>query len=157
MKSGIPGLILAGLLLASGPAAAQELTEFACGRSLAKDGAQPQLVMDYALHVMAQTGDRFDPGTAPPGTAVKAIFCARSDVIPAPSDYKVVAAGYPLMIFARDRQDRAGRTRIGVLELSNGQLRMRSVGQAGFTPQMAQRIQAYLDASLPHIGKTAPQ
>ena len=46
MKSGIPGLIVAGLLLASGPAAAQALTEFACGRSLARDDAPPQLVMD---------------------------------------------------------------------------------------------------------------
>ena len=156
MKSGIPGMILAGLLLASGPVAAQELKEIACGRSLAKDGAAPQLVMDYALHVMTQTGDKFDPGAPPPGYAIKSIFCARSDVIPAPSDYKVVAAGYPLMIFARDKEDRSGCTRIGVLEMSNGQLRMRSVGQAGFTPQMVQRIQTVLDASLPQIGKTAP-
>ena len=73
------------------------------------------------------------------------------------SDYKVVAAGYPLMIFARDKNDRSGRTRIGVLEMNNGQLRMRSVGTASFTPQMVQRIQTVLDASLPQIGKTAPK
>jgi hypothetical protein len=61
------------------------------------------------------------------------------------------------MIFARDKKDRSGRTRIAVLEMKNGQLRMRSVGQANFTPEMAQRIQTVLDASLPQIGKTAPK
>jgi hypothetical protein len=34
-------------------------------------------------------------------------------------------------------------------------LRLRSVGELGFTPDMVQRIQAFLDASLPQFGKTA--
>ena len=51
---------------------------------------------------MAQTqgNAKFDPGPVPPGASIKTIFCARSDVVPAPGDYKVVAAGYPLMLFA---------------------------------------------------------
>jgi hypothetical protein len=158
MKHGIPGLILISLLLAMPAASAQELTEIACGKSLAKDGAAPQLVVDDTLHVMEQTraGARFDPGAPPPGTTIKSIFCARSDIVPAPSDYKVVAAGYPFMIFARDKDDRSGRTRIAILELRDGQLTMRSVGQSGFTPDMIQRIRTFLDASLPEMGKTAP-
>jgi hypothetical protein len=152
MRRGIPGFFAAGLLMAAVPAAAQELKEIACGRSLEKDGAPPQLVMDQSLHVMDQTrAGKFDPGLAPPGYTLKSIFCARSDVVPAPTDYKVVQAGYPLMIFARE----ANRTRIAVLEMSGGQLRVRSVGQAGFTPEMVSRIQTFLDASLPQFGKTA--
>jgi len=64
-----------------------------------------------------------------------------------------VQAGYPLMIFARDKA--ANSTRIAVLEMENGQLRLRSVGQAGFTPEMIGRIQKFLDASLPEFGKIA--
>lgn len=156
MKHGIPGLVAACLVAASMPAAAEELREIGCGRSLEKDGAPPQLVMDQSLHVMDQTrAGKFDPGVPPPGYTIKSIFCARSDVVPAPSDYKVVQAGYPLMIFARDKDAKAGRTRIAVLEMSGGQLRVRSVGEAGFTPEMVSRIQTFLDASLPEFGKTA--
>jgi hypothetical protein len=141
------------MLLATSAARTQELTEIACGRSLEKQGAPPQLVLDPTLRVMDQTkaAAKFDPGIPPSGYAIKSIFCARSDIVPAPFDYKVVQAGYPLMIFARDKA--ATRTRIAVLEMNNGQLRLRSVGQAGFTPEMSGRIQRFLDASLPEFGK----
>ena len=154
MLRGIPSLIAAGLLLAAAPAAAQELKEFSCGRSLEKDGAPSQLVIDTNLHILAQTqsAPKFDPGPAPAGTRVKSFFCARSDVVPAPSDYKVVAAGYPLTLFARDS---AGRTRIAVLETDGGQLRVRSVGQTGFTQDMVQRIQMVLDTSIPQFKAAA--
>jgi hypothetical protein len=157
MKHHIPGLVLVSLFLAAGPVAAQELKEFACGKSMAKYGGAAQLVMDDTLHVMEQTraAARFDPGAPPPGYTIKSIFCARTDIVPAPSDYKVVAAGYPFMIFARDKEDRSGRTRIAILEMNGGQLRVRSVGQSGLTPEMVQRIQTFLDASLPEIAKTA--
>ena len=145
--------IVLTVLLATGPASAQGLTEIACGRNLEKAGAPPQMVMDPSLHVMEQAGaaTKFDPGQAPAGFTVKSIFCARSDIVPAPTDYRVVQAGYPLMLFARDKE--TGRTRIAVLELSNGQLRLRSVGQGGFTPEMTGRIQKFLDVSLPQFGK----
>jgi len=110
--------------------------------------------VDDSLHVLDQTGAtaKFDAGAAAPGVTIKSIFCARSDIVPAPSDYKVVQAGYPLTIFARDP---GGKTRIAVLELDGGQLRLRSVGELGFTPDMVHRIQDFLDASLPQFGKTA--
>jgi hypothetical protein len=112
MKLAIPGLILVSLLLAAEPVAAQELKEFACGRSMAKDGGPSQPVMDTSLRVMEQTraNAKFDAGTPPPGYAIRLIFCARSEIVPAPSDYKVVVAGYPLMIFTRDEEGRSGRT-----------------------------------------------
>jgi hypothetical protein len=34
-------------------------------------------------------------------------------------------------------------------------LRLRSVGEAGFTPDMVRRIQAFLDTAMPQFGKTA--
>ncbi len=154
MKHAIPGAVLALLVLVAVPASADDLKEFHCGRSLEAPGGLPQLVVDPELHVLDQTSANatFDPGPAPPGTAIKSIFCARSDIVPAPSDYKVVQAGYPLTIFARDA---GGKTRIAVLELDGGQLRLRSVGEAGFTPDMVRRIQAFLDASMPQFGKAA--
>jgi hypothetical protein len=154
MKHIIPGAMLAFLIVATTPAWADPLKEFGCGRTLETRGHQPQLVVDDSLHVLDQTSAnaKFDAGHVPPGATIKSIFCARSDVVPAPSDYKVVEAGYPLTLFARDP---GGRTRIAVLELDGGQLRLRSVGELGFTPDMVQRIQAFLDASLPQFGKTA--
>ena len=153
MPRGVSISVFLAVLMTCGPASAQALTEIACGRNLEKDGAPPQMVMDPSLHVMEQTkaGTKFDPGQAPPGFTVKSIFCARSEIVPAPSDYRVVQAGYPLMIFARDKDTK--RTRIAVLEMNNGQLRLRSVGQEGFTPEMRGRIQQFLDVSLPQFGK----
>ena len=154
MQHGFAGAVLASLALAATPVSAEALKEFGCGRVLETPGGLPQLMEDEHLHVIEQTGAnaRFDAGPVPPGTTVKSIFCARSDIVPAPSDYKVVQAGYPLTIYARDP---SGKTRIAVLELDGGQLKLRSVGEAGFTPDMVQRIQAFLDASLPKFGKTA--
>jgi hypothetical protein len=145
---------LGGMLLAVAPAAADDLKEMGCGRTLEKEGALPQMVMDSALHVLDQTrtNAKFDPGTAPTGTRIGGIFCARSDVVPGPYDYKVVAAGYPLTLFARDAN---GKTRIAVLETEAGSLRLRSVGEAGFTPDMSARIQAVLDSAIPQFKAAA--
>src|SRR3954463_11175667 len=144
----LSGTIMAAVMLAAAPAAADELREIGCGRSLEKDGALPRMVMDNGLHVLNQTGAKFEPGTPPAGSRIASIFCARSDVVPGPNDYKVVAAGYPLMLFARDTR---GQTRIAVLETDGGQLRLRSVGQAGFTPDMVQRIRMALDTAIPQF------
>jgi hypothetical protein len=154
MLHGTAGAVLICLVLAPMQVSADALKEFRCGRTLETQGGQPQLVVDDQLHVLDQTGagSKFDPGPVPPGATLKSIFCARSDIVPAPSDYKVVKAGYPLTIFARDS---SGRTRIAVLELDGGQLRLRSVGETGFTPDMVHRIQSFLDESLPQFGKTA--
>jgi len=154
MRHGLYGMILAGSVAAAAPAMADTPAELGCGRAIVKDGTE-QLVLDANLHVLEQTsGGAFDAGPVPPGASIKSIFCARSDIVPAPSDYKVVQAGYPLMLFTRDKVG-LGRTRIAVLEMSGGQLRLRSVGQIGFTPEMTRRIQIFLDASLPQFGKVA--
>lgn len=158
MKHGIAGAVLAFLgaaIMIATPASAADLTEFHCGRTLETSGGLPQLVVDPGLHVLEQTqdGGKFDPGPTPAGVTIKSIFCARSDIVPAQYDYRVVEAGYPLTIYARDA---SGKTRIAVLELADGQLRLRSVGEAGFTPDMTRRIQAFLDASIPQFGKPSP-
>jgi hypothetical protein len=146
----ISGLALVASLSAA-PAMGQELKEYSCGRNLDKNGMS-RMVVDNSLHVLSQGAAKFDPGAAPAGTQIKSIFCARSDVVPAPGDYKVVAAGYPLMLFSRDP---TGTTRIAVLETDGGTLRLRSVGQAGFTPDMVQRIRMVLDTSIPQFKAAA--
>ncbi len=146
------GALVAGMLLAATPCAAGELKEMGCGRTMEKDGVLPQMVMDKDLHVLNQTAARFDAGAPPAGARIAAIFCARSELVPGPNDYKVVAAGYPLMLFARDA---SGRTHIAVLETEGGALRLRSADQAGFTPDMSRRIRAVLDASIPQFKAAA--
>ena len=110
----VSGIIFLSMLLAA-PATADELKEMGCGRSLEKAGALPRLMMDNSLHVLDQTrtGAKFDPGAAPPGYRIASIFCARSEVVPAPNDYKVVAAGYPLMLFAREPERAHAHRRAG--------------------------------------------
>jgi hypothetical protein len=149
----VSGLALILSFVAAAPALGQELKEFSCGRNLDKNGMS-QMVVDSNLHVLSQTqgAAKFDPGPAPAGSQIRSIFCARSDVVPAPGDYKVVAAGYPLMLFSRDP---AGATRIAVLETDGGSLRLRSVGQAGFTPDMVQRIRVVLDTAIPQFKAAA--
>jgi hypothetical protein len=158
MKHGIAGAafaFLSAVMMIATEARADDVKEFHCGRTLEAPGGLPQLVVDPSLHVLDQTrgGGKFDPGPAPAGVTIKSIFCARSDIVPAQYDYRVVEAGYPLTIFARDT---SGKTRIAVLELDGGQLRLRSAGEAGFTPDMVSRIQTFLDASIPLFGKAAP-
>ena len=61
----VAGAILFNLLAAAAPAAADDLKEIGCGRSLEKDGALPRMVMDNGLHVLDQAGTKFDAGMAP--------------------------------------------------------------------------------------------
>ena len=126
---------------------AAELKEMGCGRTLEKDGV-PHMIMDDHLHVLDASG-RFDAGTAPDGYQLKSIFCARNDIVPAASDYRVVEAGYPLMLFSRYTETK--NTRIAVQEMSDGNLRLRSVDDMAFTPDMVHRIQAVLDTSVPQF------
>lgn len=142
---GISLLVFAFALASTAQAA--ELKEMGCGRTLEKDGV-PHMILDDRLHVLDSPG-RFDAGTAPDGYQLKSIFCARSDIVPAASDWRVVEAGYPLMLFARDPQTK--RTRIAVLETADGHLRLRSVGEVGFSRDLAQRIQTVLDTAAPQI------
>ena len=115
------------------------------------------MVLDPALHVLDQTQARANSIPARRRRAMR----SNPSSAPAPISFRrrrtirSWQAGYPLMIFARDKAAPAGPTRIAILEMDNGQLRLRSVGQAGFTPEMTSRIQHFLDASLPEFGKTS--
>ena len=145
------GIPLLALMLVAGGAQAADLKEMGCGRTLEKDGV-PHLIMDEKLHVL-DAGGRFDAGAVPAGYQLKSIFCARNDIVPAPSDWRVVEAGYPLMLFARDAETK--RTRIAILETADGHLRLRSVGDMGFDRDLTQRIQTVLDTSAPQIKPAA--
>lgn len=140
--------ILTALLLACAlPASAQELSEIRCGKVYQRAGATtPGFAVDKDLRVMEQTaGGSFNAGTAPGGATLKSIFCVRSDIVPSPGDYKVVNAGYPLMIYARDNE----RLRIAVLETADGRLQYRGVGGTKFDPALRAKIQQVLDDSVP--------
>lgn len=139
----LPALLLSLAL----PASAQELSEIRCGKVFTRAGATtPGFAVDKDLHVMAQTaGGNFDAGPAPGGATLKSIFCFRSGIVPSPGDYKVVNAGYPLMIYARDNE----RLRIAVLETADGRLQYRGIGGTKFDPALRAKIQQVLDDSVP--------
>lgn len=121
--------ILTALLLASAlPASAQELSEIRCGKVFTRAGATtPGFAVDKDLYVMAQTaGGSFNAESAP-------------------GDYKVVKAGYPLMIYARDTE----RLRIAVLETAEGRLQYRGIGGTKFDPVLRAKIQQVPDDSVP--------
>jgi hypothetical protein len=140
--------ILTALLLSLAlPAGAQELAEIRCGKIFQRTGAAtPGFAVDKDLRVMEQTaGGNFSAGNAPSGTTLKSIFCFRSDIVPSPGDYKVVNAGYPLMIYAKDNE----RLRIAVLETADGRLQYRGIGGTKFDPTLRAKIQQVLDDSVP--------
>lgn len=140
--------ILTALLLSFAlPAGAQDLSEIRCGKVFQRAGATtPGFAVDKDLRVMEQTASGgFNAGAAPSGTTLKSIFCVRTDIVPSPGDYKVVNAGYPLMIYSRD----AERLRIAVLETADGRLQYRGVGGTKFDPALRAKIQQVLDDSVP--------
>jgi len=77
----------------------------------------------------------------PDGETASAVTCARRDIVPAPNDYKVVLAGYPLMI------DDIGEGHSGAmasLEITNGQFQFRFI-KGDATGEENERIQARLN------------
>ena len=142
MRKAILGALLIPAFMT--PALAQEVTEIRCGTVLQRDGAvNSRFAVDENLHVMQQTSaGAFNLSG---GSQVKSVFCFRSSIVPTPGDYKVVNAGYPLMIYARD----AERLRIAVLETEGGRLQYRGIGGTKFEPALRQQIQSVLDDSVP--------
>lgn len=142
MRNAILGVLLIPAFIT--PALAQEITEIRCGKVLQREGAvTPRFAVDDDLHVMQQTST--GAFTLADGGQVKSVFCFRSSIVPTPGDYKVVNAGYPLMIYARD----ATRLRIAVLETEGGRLQYRGVAGTRFEPALRQQIQSVLDDSVP--------
>ena len=80
------------------------------------------------------------PAEAPEDTSF--IRCQRDNLLPLPSDYKVVVAGYPLIIAAGDR--------VAALEISDGKLHFRAL-TGKFTDEETPLILAYLDQSSTRI------
>ena len=68
---------------------------------------------------------------------VKAVQCGRDSIVPSRNDYKVLLAGFPLSIVARDG-------RVAVLEASNGKLRLRSL-EGKLTEAENAQLQVFLD------------
>ena len=97
-------------------------------------------VADPELHVIDETqaaGDfvyRRDP-------PAEAILCGRADIVPAANDYKVILAGFTLGLSA---QSADGGNRVGVLEMSEGQLRFRMISGA-LSGDELQRLQIRLN------------
>ena len=81
-------------------------------------------------------GDSFKiPDDAPAG--VKAVQCGRDSIGPLRNDYKVLLAGFPLSLVARDG-------RVAVLEASNGKLQLRAL-EGKLTDAENEQVQVFLD------------
>jgi len=109
----MPLVILAALLAVAQPESPGESTCFAMVQG--PSGIERQ---DLPWLVTERTAGsaRFEP-RLPPGSG---IACVRRSIVPAPNDWKLLAAGYPLSILVPGTVER-----IGVLEVSQGQVRFR--------------------------------
>jgi hypothetical protein len=116
------------------------LTESGCAVISAGNGALTAARMP-SLHVLeatAITGAFSLPADAPP--SVQGIMCARSSIVPAPNDYKVVMAGFAFYISVGADADR----RLYVLERPGGQFRLRAT-QGTLTPEEQAAVRKRLD------------
>jgi hypothetical protein len=84
------------------------------------------------------------PAEAPPDVGF--IRCERASLLPLPEDYKVLAAGYPLVIVAGSRT--------AALEISGGRVNFRTL-TGEFTEQEIPLIQAYVNKVQPLLDKPA--
>jgi len=117
--------LLALLLAASQPQDAESvaIAESEC-YAMVQNGSEVVSTRISGLHVIESTA-RDGPFAAELPAGTSAILCPRSTIIPAPNDWKVLFAGYPLMI-----AETAGppeNRRIGALEVSQGQVRFRLI------------------------------
>jgi hypothetical protein len=86
--------------------------------------------------------DKFVPEASAPGDTVVSFMCGRPDLVPAPNDYKLLKAGYPLYI--TDVGVGHAKT-LGTLELSDGQVRFRNVDGPPPAGDVTARLQKRLD------------
>jgi hypothetical protein len=78
----------------------------------------------------------------PGGYKAHSVMCGRLDIVPAPNDYKIVVAGYPLYILDIG----VGHpTRIGALEIVGGQFRFRMIEGPALTDGLSARVQKRLE------------
>ena len=107
------------LVLNATTKAAETLTEFDCAVMTEESGeiVSHKLTDLHVLDAVADSSQFTLPKDAP--NAVKAVICGRSSIVPAISDYKVLASGYPFNIVSGQR--------IAALEVSGGQIRLRMI------------------------------
>jgi hypothetical protein len=87
-------------------------------------------------------GEKYVPEALAPGESIAAIMCGRVDIVPAPNDYKVLRAGYPLYI----SDIGVGHPKnVSALELSDGRFRFRNVDGKLPAPDVLARVQKRLD------------
>jgi hypothetical protein len=93
------------------------------------------------LRVIERTaGDGPFAANLPAGTS--AVLCPRSTIVPAPNDWKVLVAGYPLYIMETSVPPESRR--VGTLEVSQGQVRYRLI-RGEFHAGEEERLRARLD------------
>ncbi len=87
-------------------------------------------------------GDKYVPEALAPGESIMAIMCGRVDIVPAPNDYKVLRAGYPLYI----SDIGVGHPKnLSVLVVSDGQFQFKNVDGKLTAPDVLARVQKRLD------------
>jgi hypothetical protein len=109
------------------------------------DGEDPPkfTTADAPSMILATEGTKpFSRIELPRGYTARSVVCARLDIVPAPNDYKIVVAGYPLYI----ADTGVGHPqRLGVLELSGGQFRFRITDGPALTEDLIARVTKRLD------------
>lgn len=108
--------------------------------AMVQEGEQVVSVRVPGLYVIGQTArDGPFAVNVPQGAS---IACPRSSIVPAPNDWKVLVAGYPLYIMETGAPPESRR--VGALELSQGQFRYRLV-RGQLTAPEAERAGIRLD------------
>lgn len=90
---------------------------------VAENEPAPIVLVDVSVLERTRSHDRFWVNY-PDDMRVSALLCARSDVVPAADDYKVILAGYSLMLTFADQDSRDVTT---VLDAVDDQFRLRVV------------------------------
>jgi len=114
--------LVALVAAAEPPAQAADLIEGECAALQPQDGRIVNRPMPGLRIIERTAGAGPFLIDLPPGAT---IMCPRSSIVPAPDDWKVLAAGYVLYI--GETAPRGGERRIGALEIAQGQYRYRLV------------------------------
>jgi len=115
-----------------------------CKTIVTKDGETPaKYYIQDGSPVISQTEkSRIFFVEAKPDFKTASLMCVRQDIVPAPNDWKVLAAGYSLLI----SDNGAGHSkRLGSLEIKGGQLLFRIAKGDPLTPALEARINKRLD------------
>jgi hypothetical protein len=111
-----------------------------CGVLFEADSGEIKNQILPTLHVAAldQHAEFSLPSEVP--ARVRGIMCGRESIVPLANDYKVLLAGYTFNIVAGER--------VGVLEISGGQLRFRMI-DGKMSDEEAASMQEFLNVSQP--------